>query len=110
MKQNQIWECVSDIDKKEQGPVICVSLPDKVRSACRDFAVADLNKDDGLSMSINELVTLYVKVKNISLYCLRVIQDISTSIRYEYNRLFKLSLKDYTMILKDLKWVYHQLY
>ena len=26
----QIWECFTDIDKKQQGPVINLSLPDKV--------------------------------------------------------------------------------
>ena len=64
----QIWECVTDIDKKQQGPVINLSLPDKVRSACRDTAVADLNKDDSLNILINKLETLYVKDKKASAY------------------------------------------
>ena len=37
-----------DIDKKQQGPVIYLWLPDKVRSACRDIAVAYFNKADAL--------------------------------------------------------------
>ena len=28
----QIWECVTDIDKKQQGPVIYLSLSGKIRS------------------------------------------------------------------------------
>ena len=42
-----IYGSVVDIDKKQQGPVIYLSVPDKVRSSCRDIAVANLNKDDG---------------------------------------------------------------
>ena len=54
----QIWECVKDIDKKQQGAVIYLSLLDKVRNTCRDIAVADLNKDDGLNILINKLESL----------------------------------------------------
>ena len=44
----QMCESVTDIDKKQQGPVIYLWLPDKVRSACRDIAVAYFNKADAL--------------------------------------------------------------
>ena len=40
----------------------------KFRSACRDTAVADLNKDDSLNILINKLETLYVKDKKASAY------------------------------------------
>ena len=53
----QIWECVTNIDKKQESPVFYLSLPDKVRSACRDIAVTDLNKDNSLNMLINKLET-----------------------------------------------------
>ena len=53
--------------QKQQGPVINLSLPDKVRSACRDTAVADLNKDDSLNILINKLET-YVQDKKASAY------------------------------------------
>ena len=44
----QMCESVTDIDKKQQGPVIYLWRPDKVRSACRDIAVAYFNKADAL--------------------------------------------------------------
>ena len=62
----QIWECVTDIQKKQQGPVICFALPDKVRSACRGVAVTDLNKDEGLNKLINKLEILYLKKSYIT--------------------------------------------
>ena len=64
----QVWDCVTDIQQKKQHPDIYLSLPDKVRSTCRDIAVADLNKDDGLNILINKLETLYVKDKKASAY------------------------------------------
>ena len=30
----QIWKCVTDLEKKQQGPVIYLLLPDKVRNSC----------------------------------------------------------------------------
>lgn len=62
----QIWECVTDIQKKQQGPVIYFALPDKVRSACRGIAVTDLNKDEGLNKLINKLEILYLKKSYIT--------------------------------------------
>ena len=62
----QIWECVTDIQKKQQGPVIYFALPDKVRSACRDIAVTDLNKDEGLNKLINKLEILHLKKSYIT--------------------------------------------
>lgn len=62
----QIWECVTDIQKKQQGPVIYFALPDKVRSACRGVAVTDLNKDEGLNKLINKLEILYLKKSYIT--------------------------------------------
>ena len=64
----QIWKCVTDTDKNQQDPVIYLSLPDKVRSTCRDIVVADLNKDDGLNILIKKLKALYVKHKKTSAY------------------------------------------
>ena len=41
----QVWQCVTDLEKKQQGPVIYLSLPDKVRRACGDISEANLNKN-----------------------------------------------------------------
>ena len=51
----------TDTEIKQQGPVIYLSLPDKVRNAFRNIAVEDLDKDDGFNILINQLETLYVK-------------------------------------------------
>ena len=50
----------------QQGPVIYHSLPDKVRSAFKDIAVGDLDKDNGFNILINKLEILYVKDKKAS--------------------------------------------
>ena len=44
----EIWQCVTDIEEKKQGPVVYLSLPDKIRKSCNDISVTDLNKDNGL--------------------------------------------------------------
>ena len=35
----QVWQCVTDLEEKQQGPVIYLSLP------CRDLSEANLNKN-----------------------------------------------------------------
>ena len=64
----QIWKCVTDLEKKQQGPVIDLSLPDKIRNSCGDVTVPELNKDDGLNLLINKLEKLYVKDSKASAY------------------------------------------
>lgn len=55
------WECVTDIDKKQQGSVTYLLLLDEARSACRDIAVKDLNKYEDLSILINKIEIFYVE-------------------------------------------------
>ena len=94
----QIRECVTDIGKKQQGPVIYLSLSDKVRSACSDIAVADLNKDDGLNILINKLET-YVKDKKASTY---IAYD-----RFEtFQRPSDMNITDY---LNEFERLYHEI-
>ena len=64
----QIWKCVTDLEKKQQGPVIYLSLPDKVRNSCRNISITNLNKDDGLDTLINNLERLYLKDKKALAY------------------------------------------
>ena len=64
----QIWKCVTDLEKKQQGPVIYLSLPDNVRNSCRNISITDLNKDDGLDTLINNLERLYLKDKKALAY------------------------------------------
>ena len=93
----QIWESVIGIDKKQQGPVIYLSLPDKVRSACGDIAVTDLNKDDCLNTLMNKLESLYVQDKKASAY---IAYD-----RFEtFQRPSDMYITDY---LNEFKGLYH---
>ena len=64
----QIWKCVTELEKKQQGPVIDLSLPDKIRNSCRNVSVTDLNKDDGLDSPMNNLEGSYVKDTKTSTY------------------------------------------
>ena len=56
------------LEKKQQGPIIYISLPDKIRNSCRDVTVSELNKDEGLNLLINKLAKLYVKDTKASAY------------------------------------------
>ena len=64
----QLWKCVTDLDKKQQGPVIYLSLPDKISNSCRDVTVSELNKDDGLNLGTNKLEKLHIKDNKASAY------------------------------------------
>ena len=64
----QLWKCVTDLDKKQQGPVIYLSLPDKISNSCRDVTVSELNKDDGLNLWTNKLEKLHIKDSKASAY------------------------------------------
>ena len=59
---------MTNLEKKQQGLVIYLSLPDKIRNSCRDVTVSKLNKDDGLNLLINKLEKLYVKDSKASAY------------------------------------------
>ena len=47
-----IWQCVTDIGEKKQGPVVYLSLPDKIRKSCNDISVTDLNMFNELNLFI----------------------------------------------------------
>ena len=48
---------LTDLEKKQQGPVIYLLHPEKIRSTWRNIQVADLNKD-GLNLLINKMTKL----------------------------------------------------
>ena len=52
LQELEIWQCVMDLEKKKQGPVVYLSLTDKIRKSCNDISVRDLIKDDGLDTLI----------------------------------------------------------
>ena len=47
--------------EKKQGPVVYLSLTDKIRKSYNDISVRDLNKDEGLDIPIRKIKSLYEK-------------------------------------------------
>ena len=68
LREIEIWQCVTDIEEKKQGPVVHLSLPDKIRKSCNDISVSDLNKDNGLNTLITKIKTIYTKDINALAY------------------------------------------
>ena len=64
LQELEIWECVTDLEKKKQGPMVYLSLTDKIRKSCNDISVRDLNKDDGLDILVRKIKSLYAKDTN----------------------------------------------
>ena len=64
LREIEIWQCVTDLEEKKQGPVVYLSLPDKMRKTCNDISVANLNKEKGLKVLIAKIKSLYAKDRN----------------------------------------------
>ena len=64
LRELEIWQCVTDLEKKKQGAVVYLSLTDKIRKSCNDISVRDLNKDDGLDILVKKIKSLYAKDTN----------------------------------------------
>ena len=64
LRELAIWQCVTDLEPKMQGPVVFLSLPDKIRKSCNDASVQDLNKDNGVDAVIHKIKSLYAKDMN----------------------------------------------
>ena len=58
-----IWQCAIDLEPKKQGPVVYLSLPDKICKSC-NVSLQDLNKVDGLNILINKIKSLHAKDMN----------------------------------------------
>ena len=88
LRELEIWQCVTDIEEKKQGLVVYISLPDKIRKSCGDIKVSDLNKDDGLTVLITKIKSLYAKDINALAY---MAYD-----QFEnFKRLYEMSIVDY---------------
>ena len=61
LREIKIWQCVTELEKKKQGPTIYLALEGKVRKACEDIDVKALNADDGVFVLTNTLKELYVR-------------------------------------------------
>ena len=60
----EVWQCVTTLEKKKQGPALYLSLEGKARKGCFDLGVDVLNKDDGVDKLIEKLKSLYAKDKD----------------------------------------------
>ena len=68
LHETEIWQCSTDLEKDKQGPVIYLSLDEKIRKTCSDIKVKDLNSDDGVDILINKLKSLFAKDSNQAAY------------------------------------------
>ena len=59
LREVEIWQCVTEIKKKKQGPAIYLSLEGKAWKACEGINVKALNADDRVDVLINKLKELY---------------------------------------------------
>ena len=75
----ETWQCVTDIEEKKQGPVVYLSLPDKIQKNCNNISVTDLNKDSGLNTLVTKIKTLNTKdINALALWhmiSLRILKD-----------------------------------
>ena len=68
MHETEIWQCLTDLEVKKQGPAIYLSLDEKIRKTCSDIKVKDLNSEGGVDILINKLKALFAKDSNQAAY------------------------------------------
>ena len=68
LHETEIWQCLTDLDKEKQGPVIYLSLDKKIRKTCSDRKVRDLNSEHGVDILVNNLKSLFAKNINQAPY------------------------------------------
>ena len=64
LRELKILQCLKDLEKKKQIPVVYLHLTDKIRKNCSYILVSDLNKDDGLDTLVRRIKSLYAKDTN----------------------------------------------
>lgn len=52
LHKTEIWQCLTDLDKKRQGPTIYLSLNHNERKTCSDTKVKDFDRADGVNILI----------------------------------------------------------
>ena len=68
MRETEIWQCLTDLEKEKQGPAIYLSLDEKIRKTCSDIKVKDLNSQNGIALLIAKLKGLFAKDSNQAAY------------------------------------------
>ena len=59
--ETEIWQYLTDLDKKKQGPAIYLSFDENIRKTCCDIKVKDLNGDDGVDILLCKLKSPFAK-------------------------------------------------
>ena len=60
-REIELWQCVTELSIKLQGPVIYLSLTSIIRLACIDISVQSLSSNNGLSTLLEKIKGLYAK-------------------------------------------------
>ena len=67
-KELKIWQALTDLPAKKQGPSLYLSLTGKAREAALELDIAVISKDDGLEKILERLDKLYLQDTNQSAY------------------------------------------
>jgi len=84
----ELWKLVTDLPQAKMGPVVYLSLSEKVRHSCSSVKKEDLSKDDGLDTLITKLREVYMSSAEQQCY--------SAYERFEtYSRPESMSIQEY---------------
>ena len=61
MRDVKIWQHVTNLDRKKQGPVLYRSLEGQAKKACSNLAIEELCGDEGVVLLTNKLKELFAK-------------------------------------------------
>ena len=61
LHETEMWQCLTDLDKKKQGLAIYLFLDENIRKTCCDIMVKDLNSDDGADILLCKLKSMFAK-------------------------------------------------
>lgn len=67
-KEIKIWQALTDLPAKKQGPSLYLSLQGKAREAALELDLEDLKKDTGVQTILDRLDKLYLQDTNQSAY------------------------------------------
>ena len=59
LQEIEIGQCVTELEKKKQGPVIYLLLEGKAQKACKGLDTKSLNVNDRIDVLTNKLKELY---------------------------------------------------
>ena len=67
-KEIKIWQALTDLPTKKQGPSLYLSLSGKAREAALEIDLEELKKDTGVQTILDRLDKLYLQDTNQSAY------------------------------------------